>query len=234
MSFVRSLRSLRASVRDSGFLVSALYALHRALPRFSGGRLQLFAYGLYAQPLGAPALAAVRADADSVVRRVDRADALVARFPRPAAVIEGRFASGCECYTITVRDEFAGHIWIARGHYDEDEVHCRYRLAAPARCVWDFDVYVEPRWRLGRTMARLWQGVDRLLVGEGVRWTFSRISLFNRASLQSHARLGAVARGWVVFFTAGPAQLTVSSLAPFVHCRWRPGSRPTLLLRPPS
>lgn len=233
MSLPDRLRAARRTLREMGAGTTALYALHRLLPRLSGGRLQLFAYGLYAQPLGQGLLDAVRDDPQTVVTVVDAGTPLAAAFPRPPTVIAERFASGAECHAATLRGEFAGYIWIARGHYDEDEVRCRYELPADGRSVWDFDVHVEPHLRLGRTMARLWKAVDAALAAEGVRWTFSRISLFNRASLQSHARLGARHCGSVVFLQAGPLQAACSTVPPRCQWSWGRGSAARLPLRPP-
>lgn len=224
---------LRAHIKEFGPAVFLLYATHRLLSGLSGGRLRIVPYALVAQPIGAHALAAVRDDPSTVVQRVGPAAAPVEQMPRPAAVIAARFAAGYECHVAHVKGRFAGTIWIARDHYDEDEVRCVYRLADPQTCVWDFDVYVAPAYRLGRTMARLWKAVDAGLAAEGMRWTFSRISLFNPGSLASHARLGTVRAGTAVFVCAGGAQLCVSSLAPYLHLALTPRSAPTLALRCP-
>lgn len=188
--------------------VALLYGVHRVLQQLSGGRAAIVPYVLVAQPVGNPALADVRADAGTVVERIGPGHPLLAAFPRPAAVIAQRFADGAECHAATVKGQFAGHIWIARSRYVEDEVRCIYEIADPAAAVWDYDVYVEPRLRLGRTMGRLWRAVDNALSSEGVRWTFSRINRFNAASVNSHRRLGAAAIGHVVFVVLGPLQLS--------------------------
>ena len=133
-----------------------------------------------------------------------------------------------------MKGSFGGYIWISRGQHAEDEVRCRYILASPERSAWDFDVYVEPRLRLGRTLARLWWHVDQALAGEGVRWCFSRISLFNSGSLAAHQRLGAVRLGTAVFLVLGPAQLAVLSVAPFVHASWGNSPGPQIRLAPPD
>jgi hypothetical protein len=190
-----------------GRSVAALYVLHRVLQRVSGGRAAIVPYVLVAQPVGNPALADVKPDASTVVRRITPDDPVVASFPRPAEVNAQRFADGSECYVAWVKGQFAGHIWIARGRYVEDEVRCVYEIADPVTCVWDYDVYVEPRLRLGRAMARLWRAVDDDLAARGVRWSFSRINRFNAASMRAHQRLGAVEIGRVMFSVVGSLQL---------------------------
>jgi hypothetical protein len=213
--------------------VALLYALHRVLQKLSGGRAAIVPYLLVAQPVGNPVLAQVRADAGTVVERIGPDHPQLAAFPRPADVIAQRFADGAECHVATVKGQFAGHIWIARGRYVEDEVRCVYEIIDPATGVWDYDVYVEPRLRLGRTMGRLWKAVDERLAAEGVRWSFSRINRFNVGSVKSHQRLGAVTTGRVVFVVLGPVQLDFSGGLkwPGVHVGQEGG--PLLQLSPP-
>jgi hypothetical protein len=225
-------RKLRAWAAEMGWPVALLYALHRVLEAASGGRARIVPYAFVAQPLGA-GQHRVSDGADTEVRLIEPGDPLSARFPRPTAVNAARWASGARCWAATVKGEFAGTIWIRRAGYDEDEVRCDYHLAEPERSVWDFDVYVEPRYRLGRTMARLWKSVDDRLAAEGARWTFSRISLFNAASLNSHARLGAVRVGSAVFVVIGPGQLGLG-LRPLRFHLSGPGGRMRIVLGPPG
>ena len=57
--------------------------------------------------------------------------------------------------------------------------------------------------------------------------------MFNPQSSSSHARLGAVYLGRAVFLIIGPVQLTVSSLAPFLHLGLTEASTPEIWLNPP-
>jgi hypothetical protein len=198
--------SLRNTYRTLGALDGSLYLLDQVLRRASGGRAELRRYLLAAQPIGRGG-APLRPDPATELRSVPAEDPLVAAFPRPASIVARRYAVGAHCTAALVRGELAGFIWIQRGRYEEDEVRCDYVLADPQRTVWDFDVYVEPRFRIGRTMARLWDHVDRGLAAGGVRWSFSRISVFNAASLASHRRLGIVECGHATFLCLGPLQL---------------------------
>ncbi|MFY7855052.1 MAG: hypothetical protein ACOVQT_02835 [Rubrivivax sp.] len=227
----RPLQALRTLVRQQGPGPAALYVLHRVLGRLSGGRLRIVPYRLVAQPVGQGV--DVRDDPASIVRVVTAQDPITQAFPRPAAVNAARWAAGAQCHALTVKGSFAGTVWTQRHAYDEDEVRCRFVMTEPAVSVWDFDVYVEPRLRLGRAMARLWKAVDADMAAQGVRWSFSRISMFNPESLNSHARLGARPVGWAVFFCAGPAQLALLPRAPWVHVSARRGG-PVLALRPPA
>lgn len=231
-SKVQALASLRQLAAHAGWPVAWLYLLHRGLGLLRVGHV--VPYALMAQPIGQGAYAAVRDDPATVTRIALADDALSAALPRPDAVNRARWAQAARCHLCSVKGQFAGTIWIQRDHYDEDEVQCRYVLAEPATSVWDFDVYVEPSRRLGRTLGRLWKAVDAQLAAEGVRWSFSRISKFNPASMNSHARLGAVPIGWATFVVLGRVQLALASTAPHLHLSWRGARRPSYRLHPPA
>lgn len=217
-----------------GWLDGSLYLAGRALGKLSGGRARVIKYYLVAQPIGRADTQSMRPDQATLMRKVAVGDTLVAAFPRPPRILERRFAAGATCTAALVRGEFAGFIWLQRSCYEEDEVRCTYVLEAPAVSVWDFDVYVEPRYRAGRTMARLWSYVDAELAADGVRWSFSRISAFNPASLSAHARLGIVRCASALFFTLGRRQLALMSQFPFVHFSASERIAPVMRLRPPA
>jgi hypothetical protein len=223
-------RSLRAQLGGSDAL---MYLVHRVLDKASGGRARLVRYRFVAQPIGSGHAAKLRPDPSTQLAMAAAGDALAKHFPRPAEVIAARFAAGGQCLAAVVKGEFAGYIWWQHGSYEEDEVRCTFVLAEPERCVWDYDVYVVPRLRLGRTMARLWAAVDERLAAEGVRWSLSRISTFNPGSLSSHARLGTVTLGHASFLVLGPLQLAILGCSPWLHLSWPGGSRPQLRLRAP-
>ena len=214
--------------------VRGLLRLHWLMQRFSRGRAGLYIYLLCAQPLGGPAAAATRPDPNTRIRAVAPGDAETRAFKRPPAVLDERFAAGTRCYAATVKGEFAGHIWLASGHYDEDEVRCRYVLPKVPASVWDFDVYVEPAYRLSRVLSRLWAAVDRQLASEGIRWSFSRISLYSRRSVQSHERLGARQVGYAAFLVLGPVQVCLHSGRARLHLGFRRRSAPVIELKAPG
>jgi hypothetical protein len=203
------------TVEHGSARVAALYSLHRALGRLSGSRISILPYLLVAQPVGNRTLAEVPSDPNTIVRRIAPDDPVVADFPRPRHVIEQRFANGAECHVAWVKGRFAGHIWIARGQHLEDEVRCVYEIVEPRTGVWDFDVYVVPALRLGRVMARMWKAVDQTLSSEGVQWTYSRINLFNVASIRSHQRLGAVPLETLTFVMLGSVQICLGGRQPW-------------------
>lgn len=225
---------LRQTFQRLGVFEGSLYLCDRAARRLTGGRARLIRYLIVAQPLGRAATIALRAGGATRVEPAGPTSPYAAAFPRPPGVIAARFASGASCIVATVKDQFAGFLWWQRNRYEEDEVRCSFVLADASASVWDFDVYVEPRYRLGRTMLHLWQEAERRLVNEGVRWSFSRIAATNIDSLASHSRLGAVRTASATFLRVGRVQLSVFDCRPFVHLSLSPDSPPILRLRPPA
>ncbi|MCU0924185.1 MAG: hypothetical protein MUF16_28435 [Burkholderiaceae bacterium] len=222
-------------MRDLGQsrLARLLYRLHRLLQVCSGGHAALHTYVLVAQPIPKtpPSL---RASSQIRCETAGPDSPWVPSFPRPQGVIKKRYEQGATCHVVTKRGVFAGHLWLAHRYYDEDEVRCRYQLPAYPPSTWDYDVYIEPRFRLSRALQYLWGTVNAALDAQGVRWTFSRISLYNAASLSAHERLGASRVGLVHFLVLGPLQIS-----------WTPGERrpmvstpsgktPILQLQPPD
>ncbi|WP_284615883.1 GNAT family N-acetyltransferase [Aquabacterium humicola] len=224
------LRALRAKL---GTTDAVLYLVDRALRAASGGRAWLVRYRIVAQPIGRAGAPRLRPDPSTELALAAPDSPLLRHFPRPAPVIQRRFDSGGHCMSAVVKGDFAGYIWWQHERYEEDEVRCSFVLASPGTCVWDYDVYVEPRYRLGRTMARLWQAVDDHLAAQGIAWTLSRIATFNPASLAAHARLGTETCATASFLVLGPVQLAFLGQAPFVHLSWHDGQRPQLRLGPP-
>lgn len=222
----------RALCLQLGHWNALLYAANRLIERMSGGRARIIKYYIVAQPVSvSPPL---RPDEKTVVRFASPDDIVTAAFPRPKHVVERRYAGGSRCLTAMVGGQFAGFIWWQRNRYDEDEVRCTYVLGHSDRSVWDYDVYVEPKFRLGRTMARLWQTANQHLVAEGVLWSFSRISAFNQASLSTHAKLGMRACYAATFLIFGRLQVAVFGVAPYVHVSSSPAQRPVLRLTVPG
>jgi hypothetical protein len=210
--------------------ITTLYAIHRLLERSSAGRARLVPYLFVAQPVAASSKGQLRAEPAFKVSIASSSNPVLEHFPRPKEVIANRYRAGARCYVATVADEFAGFIWICPQAYDEDEVRCRYIM--PSATAWDFDVYVVPKYRLGRTLARLWESVREELRGDGIAWTFSRISLFNEASLRAHRRLGAETVGMAIFLVFGALQI-VLGFRPFrLHAGLR--SQPVMWMCAPD
>jgi len=227
-----SLAAVRDSLGRLGLREGSLFVIATLLARTSGRRVRLHRYRFVAQPVAEANQKAGRTTSE-VIREVQRDDPIVAQFPRPAAVIAERFRMGAHCFVAERNGRFVGFLWIKETEYPEDEVRCVYRLDNPVRTVWDFDVHVEPQFRLGRTFVRLWGFADDWMRARGYRWTISRISAFNRESLAAHARLAIQPIGRATFLRLGRFQVALFDRAPFVHAGWRDDQAPTLRLGPP-
>lgn len=227
-------KSVFSNLNQLGWGRGILYLIARVLARTTGGWARLICYQLVVQPTPAmPGRLCRSTGQTSVVRRIDVTDPLVVQFPRPPEVIARRFNDGAICLAATSNERFAGFLWLIHGAYEEDEVRCRYELVEPDLSVWDFDVYVEPDFRISRTFARLWDTANLYMMETGVSWTFSRISMFNTQSLSAHARLGPRSLFSAIFLCFGKVQIAIIGAPPFVHVSGSNRCRPILHLRPP-
>lgn len=211
------LDNLRLTLRELGFAQSVLYALHKVVSQLPGSRSGVFSYGFYCQPLQA-------GEGVDALQPVQPTHAPVSEFPRPQEIIQQRFAQEHLCFVVDVKDNFAGYAWFAEKAMLEDEVDCTYVLAA-ADMVWDYDVFVAPKYRIGRAFSRLWGGSAAYLTEQGYRRTLSRISRFNPDSLRAHARLGAERVGSAVFCRAFGVQLMFAAQAPYLSLTRSGGTR---------
>ena len=223
---------IRASVHALGWGNGMLYVLARALATATGGTCRLIKYHFVVQPVPPRPLDALPRASKTRIYQVTPADDIISRFPRPAEVIARRFADGAACFVAENAGNLVGFIWIRLDRYDEDEVRCAYLLEPAGALAWDFDAYVAPEFRMSRAFVQIWEAANEFLRRQGYRWTASRISAFNAASVASHRRFGAEFLHTAVFFVVGPAQLALLSLRPYVHFGVTPGSRPVVTLRP--
>ena len=111
-----------------------------------------------AQPVAASA-SALDAGAISIAP-VSPDDRIVKQFPRSADVIDRRFRDDAICLVARKGDEFAGYLWLKLRGYEEDEVRCRYVPVPERSTAWDFDIYVAPPYRMGRTFTRMWSAAN--------------------------------------------------------------------------
>lgn len=225
------LAAIKRTFHELGSLDAVLYYLSEIMLRTSGRHARIVRYCLVAQPVPERPLLS-RPDPNTVIRQITSGDPLISTFPRATKIIELRLARGDICLAATLNGQFAGFLWIAFKAYDEDEVRCRYDLAGD-KISWDYDVHVEPQFRLGRTFLRLWDAANEFLRGKGIRWSISRISAFNPASLNSHARMGTRLLGKASFITLGPLQISLVGDGK-THFSLHAASRPELTLRAPT
>lgn len=204
---------ISALVREFGLLDACLYSASRLLAMMNIGCL--YRYTLVSQPVAPPADSAPRGSIE--VREISVEDYQFNWFPRPEHVIRDRYEQGAICLVAFQKGEPIGFIWLIRDHYLEDEVRCLYVLSPSDKTAWDFDIYLDPKYRFGRGFGRLWNAADTLLHSEQRQWSLSRINAFNSSSLKAHQRRGAVITGEALFITIARVQLLLSNCSPFVH-----------------
>jgi hypothetical protein len=225
------LSSIKQTCGEIGRKEAVLYYLSEILLRASGRHARLIRYYLVAQPVPEASLPP-RADPNTEIRQVFPGDPVLDDFPRASDIVATRFARGDICLAAINKGTFAGFLWLAFGAYDEDEVRCRYELAGHD-LSWDYDIHIEPRYRMGRTFLRLWDAANQLLRQRSVNWSISRISAFNPASLNSHARLGTRQLGTATFIVLGPVQISFTD-GHLPHLSFRHATVPHLRLHAPD
>lgn len=228
------LKRISHNIRHLGWINGSLYLAHRAVSALSGERVRIVRYYLVAQPVPELITSNLRNSTTIKVAFINQDDPLTASFPRPAHVIAKRFADKDLCIAASAGERFIGFLWIARERYAEDEVRCLYHLDDPQRSAWDYDVYVEPDYRTGRTFARLWAAANQHLSTNGVKWSFSRISAFNPGSLQAHSRLGISMLFSATFLCLGRLQLMAAGKPPYLSVSLSMRSAPKLRLKAPQ
>jgi L-amino acid N-acyltransferase YncA len=222
------LNRFRNTVRSLGWVDGLTYIAGVLIARLTGRRGRLIKYYFVAQPVPQASPSARAASGNFRFFRTASPEAGSVQIDRPEHVIRQRYAQGAHCIVAERDHELAGCIWLCPEQYREDEVRCVYQWTPPSSAMWDFDVYIAPRWRISRLFARLWEHAHAELRDKGVRWTLSRIDAFNAGSLAAHRKLGAqtLGRGW--FLLAGRAQLSILTMTPFVHFTWRRDAGPRL------
>jgi hypothetical protein len=227
---MQMLRKLANTFREFGVLAGCLYLADRVLQTISA-RARLYAYELVVQPIAGAAVQPVQRSKIEV-RHVPHGDPALAAMPVPAQVIAARFAQRATCLGAFKGAELVGYMWFCDGRYDEDEVRCTYLLEPQLSSVFDYDFYVFPQHRMGRTFAVLWSAAAGVLGERGVQYTYSRVSRFNNASRRAHRHLGAQCIGRAWFMRLGTLEVMLASVRPFVHVSLTDRHRVRLILHP--
>lgn len=225
---------LRATVAELGGPNALLYWISRALAR-AGGAVRLHRYVFVLQPVPDGPLLKPHRGRTITIEPLTRDDPRLFELPLTRDVMDYRFDQGAACLAAMKDGRVIGCLWLCLGPYDEDEVRCRYVRQPEGVASWDFDVYVHPDHRAGFAFGRLWDAANALLRERGVRYSASRISAFNSASLRSHAALGARPVGRATFLRIGSRlQVMVSDLTPRLNVSWRADRPPRLIIPCPE
>lgn len=206
----------RSDIRQMGLAGWLFYALDRALNRVSNGRIGILALRFYLQPLPNERLVAVRENDPVRVGPITPASLDLTAFGRPIDAIHERFEAGSMCIAALREDELLGFMWLQQGTLKERLVRCDMRVEPSSQVVWDYDFFIQPRYRLGRLFGRLWDAAATALHAQDIQATVSWIRLENRASEQAHRRLGARRIGWAIFLSTFGRETMIASFAPYL------------------
>lgn len=219
-------------VKDYGLKNSLWFIMNRVFAHISPN-LKLIRYYFVVQAISAGSLVPERLGKKVEFHEISEEEAGHIPWPRPYEVIDGRFRQGGRCLVAYRNGGFAGYLWFISGKYFEDEVRCCYILPNQ-ETVWDFDVYVDPAHRLSPLFALLWEKAFSIMRSEYIKYTMSRISAFNPASLASHKRLGSQPIASGTFFCFGNAQISFLTVPPYFHVSMASDHYPTIQFTPSS
>jgi hypothetical protein len=230
MSFLDKITSSR---KKMGFFDTSIYVLHKALQKENDRKIRLYKYYFIVQPILNNNTLKSKQSA-FIIREIFSDDPCVKYFPRLPEIIRGRFDQGANCLAAFKNGEFVGFIWLILGSYEEDEVRCRFTPFPESKTSWDFDVYVEPKYRISTAFVRLWDAANGFLQERGISWTMSRISAFNFTSRAIHTKMGGQVVGSAYFMIIGRFQLMFATMPPYFHFSQGPFSSPEIILKPKS
>lgn len=207
---------LRAAIQNFGWVDGLLYGfawIVQKLPRSRFLRFYIMSQPVVAD--AAPSHPPSRGRIQVQVSTVDSPE--VSAFPRSPDLLSQRFDRRDVCISAMSGNRFAGFLWFARNHFEEDDIHCRYQLCEPHRSVWDYDAHIEPEFRVGRVFSRLWAGATQHLASENIGWCFSSVLAFNPESRRAHMRLGARPLFSANFLCIGRFQVAALGAWPYLH-----------------
>ena len=221
---VAQFRRFAGPFREFGVVVGLMYMVDRML-RLLSPSWGVFPYEFVVQPLPEGTFLPPALTKNVSGERVEPTSPWLGKFAAPAQTIASRFALGACGVAALRKGQLVGYAWWSREQYAEDEVRCSFVLSEPAHAVFDFDVHVMPEHRMGLGFMTVWHVFAEELRREGVQRSYSRISLFNTASLRAHVRLGSRPIGRVIFIRVGPLVLALMGRFPFLRAAFGDGRR---------
>lgn len=205
------LAKIKQTKKELGSKDTAFHALERLLNIISFKHIALHKYYITQQPVRSAKTVPANKGLDIHVQEIDAQHPSLLTMERPASVLETRFAHNGHCFAAFKDGVFSGNLWLNFDRYQEDEVRCTYILKPVGEAAWDYDVYVQPKYRFSYVFAKLWDHANEVMTNMGVKNVYSRINYYNISSLQAHKRLGSRIIGSVYFINIGAWQLSVSS-----------------------
>lgn len=182
-------------VKSRGLPDAAVECISRCARGLTGERVVIARSYLLSQAIERLPARTLGGRSKILVRPIDSADAVLEKMPRPRKELEARFSAGSKCFVAEIHGELTGFCWLHAGTFYDWEIAVSFAPSPPEQCVWDFDLYVVPKFRLGPTFVTLWAAIREYLLERGIRWSVSRVWAENDASLRTHLRMGAMPVG---------------------------------------
>ena len=222
---------LSGPFREFGVLAGGLYACDRVLQSLSES-CRLYVYELMVQPITGNPILPPNLAKNLRFAEIEDGDPEIALMPARPEIKAARFKQGARCLGAYRKDELLGYLWFSTGQYQEDEARCTYVLADQHRSVFDFDLVVLPKHRMGIGFMALWHGANLYLYERGIRYTFSRLTRFNLASRRAHDHLGWRRVGRVLLLKTWRLETMFASIRPYAGLTWSPSQRIALRVTP--
>lgn len=213
----------------TGTMYLVAFALRRFCPFFS-----IEKYYIVVQPVTERTLLPEKRGKSILVLQIDHDHPLISRLPRQRDEIVRRFAGGALCFLATRDDRIIGHLWVTQSPYRETVHRCEFVPRPPGQIAWDFDMWIAPHERMGLAFSRLWDQCNSYLQERGVAWTCSRVSAFKPESLKAHERLGMRVMHSLFYLGAGPIELLIADVAPYIALSLLPRTFPVIEVTAPA
>ncbi|TVR96961.1 MAG: N-acetyltransferase [Rhodospirillales bacterium] len=232
LAFSRGWDRLIPNGRELGVAAALCYNADRVLQKLSIP-VRVYRYALVAQPVPPRPVLAGRRGVSIEVRQISPLEPALLGMEITSDILAFRATQRPLCFAAYKQDVMIGCLWFCLGPYHEDEVRCLFAPVPAGTTAWDFGAYVLPDHRSSLAFLRLWDAANAYLRDRGVRWSLSRISAYNLASLRSHGSLGTIPLGVATFICCGRRQLMWSTLEPRLHVSTGTHDVPALTVRAP-
>lgn len=217
--------------KEFGGFAGTLYILDRLLSSLSP-QLRLQFYEMMVQPIPDQPIIGGRFANSIDIRRIEPGAPEIELMPARKDIIISRFAQGAICLGGYTKGHLIGYIWLSFNSYEEDEIRCTYVLEDHAHSVFDFDLYILPEHRMGIGFIGLWNGTNKYLREQGIRYTFSRLTRYNTPSRKSHAHLGWKCVARVFSLKMWCLEIIIAGIFPYFSISFNRNSRVQLTLSP--
>jgi len=206
---------LAGPFKSFGLFPGCLYAINRVLGQLSP-RFSLLYHDWMVQPIPEKPLLPGRLGQSYETREIPEGDVLIDRMPLRPEVRVSRFAQDAICLGTFRKGELIGYIWLSFDTYEEDEARCTFVLEPESESVFDFDLYVLEKYRMGMGFAAVWDGAARYLRERGIKHSYSRLDHFNQKSAAAHDHLGWKLVGRAIILRLWSVELIIASIRPHV------------------